>query len=194
MISPEQLRQFRLFRGMDEPQLQALAGVMRRRSFPVNTVLFRKGDPGGTMFLIVSGEVRIYLHDEQGNDITLRSLGAGQILGEYSTLDRKPRSASVSALTPLKTLALERADFLDLLREHPLVGIELMRGFAERIRYATSYLERLYEAVELLSNSDYDQALREIALSADEDEMQEVIAAFLALVRRIRERTGDAQK
>lgn len=186
MISAEQLRIFRLFRGMDEPQLQALASVMRRRTFPPETVLFRKGDPGGTMFLIVSGEVRIFLHDEQGNDITLRSLGAGQILGEYSTLDHKPRSASVSSLTLLETFVLERADFLDLLRERPLVGIELMRGFAERIRYATSYLERLYDAVELLSNNDYDQALREIALSADEDEMQEVITAFLALVRRAR--------
>lgn len=194
MISAEQLRLFRLFRGMDEPQLQALAGVMRRRSFPANAVLFHKGDPGGTMFLIVSGEVRIYLHDEQGNGITLRSLGAGQILGEYSTLDRKPRSASVSSLTPLETFALERADFLDLLRDRPLVGIELMRGFAERIRYATSYLERLYDAVELLSNHDYDQALREIAFSADEDEMQEVIATFLALVHRVRERTPGGEK
>jgi len=194
MITPEQLRLFRLFRGMDEPQLRALTSVMRRRNFPANTVLFRKGDPGGTMFLIVSGEVRIYLHDEQGNDITLRSLGEGQILGEYSTLDRKPRSASVSSLTTLETFALERADFLALLRERPLVGIELMRGFAERIRYATSYLERLYDAVELLSNNDYEQALHEIALSADEDEMQEVIAAFLALVRRVRDGAGSGQK
>lgn len=192
MISAEQLRIFRLFRGMDEPQLQALASVMSRRTFPADTVLFRKGDPGGMMFLIISGEVRIFLHDEQGNDITLRSLGAGQILGEYSTLDHKPRSASVSSLTPLETLVLERADFLDLLRERPLVGIELMRGFAERIRYATSYLERLYDAVELLSNNDYDQALREISLSADEDEMQEVITAFLAFVRRAR--AADAGK
>jgi CRP-like cAMP-binding protein len=176
---------------MDEPQLKALAGVMHRRTFPANTILFRKGDPGGTMFLIVSGKVRIFLHDEHGNDITLRSLGTGQILGEYSTLDRKPRSASVASLAPLETFALERADFLDLLNERPLVGIELMRGFAERIRYATSYLERLYDAVELLSNNDYDQALREIALSADEDEMQEVIAAFLALVRRARAADGE---
>lgn len=194
MISTEQLRLFRLFRGMDEPQLQALVGVMRRRSFPANTVLFRKGDPGGIMYLIISGEVRIYLHDEQGNDITLRSLGAGQILGEFSTLDRKPRSASVSALTTIETFALERADFLDLIRDRPLVGIELMRGFAERIRYATSYLERLYDAVELLSNNDYDQALREIALSADEDEMQDVIATFLMLVRRVQDHAGSGQK
>ena len=80
---------------------------------------------------------------------------------------------------------MQRADFLRLLHERPLVGIELMRGFAERIRYATSYLERLYDALELLSNSEYDQAIREMALSSDEDEMRELITTFLTLVHRV---------
>ena len=194
MIAPDQLRLFRVFKTMDEASLVALAGVMHRQSFPANTVLFRKGDPGGTMFLIVSGEVRVFLHDERGNEITLRPLGVGQILGEYSTLDHKPRSASVASLTPLDVLVLQRADFLNLLRERPLVGIELMRGFAERIRYATSYLERLYDAVELLSNNDYEQAIREMALSSSEDEIQELIATFLALVHQVQARAGDGQK
>jgi CRP-like cAMP-binding protein len=80
---------------------------------------------------------------------------------------------------------LQRADFLRLLHERPVVGIELMRSLAERIRYATVYLERLYDAVGLLSNSEYDQALRELALAGDDDEMQAVIAAFVTLVRRV---------
>lgn len=179
---------------MDAAAQQALAGAMRRRSFPANTVLFRKEDPGDAMMLIVSGQVRVFLHDDQGNEITLRTLGAGQILGEYSTLDRKPRSASAATLTALETLVLQRADFLNLLHERPLVGIELMRSIAERVRYATSYLERLNDAVELLSNSDYDQAIREMALSSDEDEMRDLIAAFLAMVHSVRARTADTQK
>ncbi|MEP7292092.1 MAG: cyclic nucleotide-binding domain-containing protein [Chloroflexota bacterium] len=193
MISSSDFQAFRLFRTVDAASLQALAGAMRRRSFPANTVLFRKGDPGDTMYLIVSGQVRVFLHDDQGNEITLRTLGAGQILGEYSTLDRKPRSASASALTPLDALVLQRADFLNLLRERPLVGIELMRSIAERVRYATSYLERLYDAVELLSNNAYDQAILEMALSSDEDEMRDLIAAFLAMVHSVRARSGDMQ-
>ncbi len=194
MNSPDQLRLFRIFRGMDQASLVALAAAMRPQAFPANTLLFRKGDPGGAMFLLLSGDVRVFLYDEQGNEITLRTLGAGQILGEYSTLDRKPRSASVASVTPLETLVLQRADFLRLLHDRPLVGIELMRGFAERIRYATSYLERLYDAVELLSNNDYEQAIREMALSSSEDEMHELIAAFLTLVRQVRAHDDSGEK
>ncbi len=59
-----------------------------------------------------------------------------------------------------------------------------MRGLAERIRYATSYLEQLYDVLELLANREYDAAIRELAISASEDEMQQLIAAFLTLARR----------
>ncbi len=138
------------------------------------------------MMLITAGQVRIFMNDDQGNEITFRTLGAGQILGEFSLLDRKNRSASAATIAPLEVLILQRADFLRLLQERPLVGIELMRGFAERIRYATSYLERLYDALELLSNREYDQAIREMALSSDEDEMRELITTFLTLVHRVR--------
>ena len=62
---------------------------MRRKSFATNTLLFRKGEPGEAMMLIMAGQVRIFMNDDQGNEITFRTLGAGQILGEFSLLDRK---------------------------------------------------------------------------------------------------------
>jgi CRP-like cAMP-binding protein len=142
----------------------------------------------------LAGEARVYLHDESGHEITLRTLRGGHILGEFSTLDRKPHAASVAALTDLDVLELNRRDFLNLLRERPLVGMELMRGFAERIRYATSYLERLHDAIELLANNEYDEAIREMALTADEDEMQELISSFLALVHHVQARGDDTKK
>lgn len=140
--------------------------------------------------LLTAGQVRIFMNDDQGNEITFRTLGAGQILGEFSLLDRKTRSASAATTMPLEVLILQRADFLRLLQERPLVGIELMRGFAERIRYATLYLERLYDALELLSNSEYEQAIREMALSADEDEMRELITTFLTMVHHVQARAS----
>ncbi|MCC6802519.1 MAG: cyclic nucleotide-binding domain-containing protein [Anaerolineae bacterium] len=186
MIDPDSLRRFSMFRTVDSGALSALAGAMQRRSYPANAVLFRKGDPGGTMMLIMAGQVRIVLNDEQDHPITLRTLGAGQVVGEFSLLDHKSRTASASAVTALDVLVLQRADFIRILHERPLVGVELMRSLAERIRYATSYLERLYDATELLSRSEYDEAIREMALSSDEDEMRELITTFLKLVHRLR--------
>lgn len=185
MIDPNSLRRFSMFRTVDSGALSALAGAMQRRSYPAGAVLFRKGDPGGTMMLIMAGQVRIFLNDEQDHPITLRMLGAGQVVGEFSLLDHKSRTASASAVTALDVLVLQRADFIRILHERPLVGVELMRSLAERIRYATSYLERLYDATELLTRSEYDMAIREMALSSDEDEMRELITTFLKLVHRL---------
>jgi CRP/FNR family cyclic AMP-dependent transcriptional regulator len=184
MSAGDELRRFTLFERLAAPELDALALLLRRRTFPTGTLLFRKGDPGETMLLIYGGEVRIFMHDEGGNEITFRRLGAGQIVGEFALLDGKPRSASAIVTASLETLILERDDFLRLIQQRPLVGVQLMRGLAERIRYATSYLERLYDVLELLTNREYDAAIRELAINANEDEMQQLIAAFLTLARR----------
>jgi CRP-like cAMP-binding protein len=193
MIKPEELRRFALFQNMSDADLQALSQPIQRKSYAANTLLFRKGEPGDTMMMILQGDVRIFLYDEHGNEITLRTLKAGQILGELAVLDRKSRLASATALTPLELLVLQRDDFLRLLRERPPVGIELMRNFAERVRYATHYLERLHDAVELLANNDYDQAIREMSLSSNEDEMRELITAFLAMVHQVRTRENEGK-
>lgn len=184
MSTGDELRRFALLEQLDTPELDALVALLHRRDFSVGTLLFNKGDPGETMLLICSGEVRIFMRDEDGNEITFRRLGAGQILGEFALLDGKPRSASAVVTTPLETLVLQRDDFLHLIQQRPLVGVQLMRGLAERIRYATSYLERLYDVLELLANREYDTAIRELAINANGDEMQQLIAAFLTLARR----------
>ena len=190
----ENLRRFTMLRTINAEDLAVLAATMIPRTYASGAILFRKGEPGDALLLILSGEARVYLHDESGHEITLRTLRGGHILGEFSTLDRKPHSASVAALTELDVLELNRHDFLNLLRERPLVGMELMRGFAERIRYATSYLERLHDAIELLTNNAYDEAIREMALTADEDELHELISSFLALVHHVQAREEDGKK
>lgn len=190
MIDPDLLRRFRLLRMMGAADLTALAQVMQPRTYSRNVTLFEQGDTGNAMMLILSGQIRIFLRDEAGSPVTLRFLGEGEVVGEFSLLDRKPRSASAAAVAPLNVLVLQRGDFLRVLTERPQVGVELMRSLAERVRYATRYLEHLYDALELLSNHAYDDALREIALTASDDEMQQCITAFLRLVHRVREETA----
>ena len=90
MIALDELRRFPLFKRLMPRRLRrAGGGCCAGRTFPARRVLFRKGDPGETMLLICAGQVRIFLRDEQGNEITFRTLGAGQIIGEFSLLDRQ---------------------------------------------------------------------------------------------------------
>src|SRR5579871_2941460 len=95
----DELRRFALFKTISTADLEALAHLMKRRQIARNSLIFRRGDPGEWMMLICAGEARIFLDDEQGNEITFRTIGTGQLLGEFSLLDRKNRSASAAANT-----------------------------------------------------------------------------------------------
>jgi CRP/FNR family transcriptional regulator/CRP/FNR family cyclic AMP-dependent transcriptional regulator len=188
MTIAEELKKFSLFKSVELSELEALASKMQQQSHPQGAVLFEKDQPGDAMYLIRSGRVRVFLRDSQGNEITFRHFGAGQIVGEFALIDDKPRSASAEAAEPLEVMILSRDNFLLLLRERPILGVEMMRSLAERVRYTTSYLEKLFSAINLLVNSEYEQAIKEMTISTDQDEIQNLINAFVQMVTTLRER------
>lgn len=188
MTIAEELKKFSLFKSVELNELEALASKMQQQSYPQSAVLFEKDQPGDAMYLIRSGRVRVFLRDPQGNEITFRHFGPGQIVGEFSLIDDKPRSASAEAAEPLEVMILSRDNFLLLLRERPILGVEMMRSLAERVRYTTSYLEKLFSAINLLVNSEYEQAIKEMSISTDQDEIQNLINAFVQMVTTLRER------
>lgn len=190
MTVAEELKSFALFRNVEVNDLEALGNLMKAQTLTPGETLFSKNDPGDAMFLIRRGRVRIFMRDDNGTEITFRNYGAGQLVGEFALIDEKPRSASAAAgEEEAEVLVLQRESFLFYLREHPMLGVEMMRSLAERVRYTTQYLEKLGKAVSALSNSDYEQALREMAISAgSENEIQTLIQTFLGMVKSVQDR------
>lgn len=187
MIGAE-LSAFLLFKGLETADLDQIAWAMQPRSLAKGDILFHQDEPGETMFLVRSGRLRIFIRDEQQHEITFRYYGPGEIVGEFALLDDKPRSASADAVEATQLMALSRLEFDKFLRERPIIGITMMRSLAERVRYTTTYLEKMLNAVELLSNQNYEQALREMAISSDESSIQGMIQAFVQMVGSVRER------
>lgn len=188
MTIAEELKKFPLFKSVELNELEALASMMQQQSYPQGAVLFEKDQPGDAMYLIRTGRIRVFLRDPQGNEITFRHFGPGQVVGEFALIDDKPRSASAEAAEPLEVMTLSREHFLALLRERPILGVEMMRSLAERVRYTTNYLEKLFSAINLLVNSEYEQAIKEMSITTDEDEIQNLINAFVQMVTKLRER------
>ncbi len=178
-----------VFRGVGPQDLEDLLGVMEKKTFRAGEVLFRQGSPGDCMYLILSGRVRIYIRDEQGNELTLRYYGENQVVGELSVLDAKPRSASASAAELLEVLTLERDEFLAFVRERPLVGITLMRNMAGRVRYTTTYLEKVMDWATKLAKGDYGRVLEDMSSTGDGSDIQALIATFLQMARSIKARS-----
>lgn len=189
MVIAAQLESSPLFKGVSSADREALIRVMERRSYLKGTVLFQKGAPGDSMYLILSGRVRIFTEDAQGDELTIRYLS--EIFGEFSVLDQRPRSASAEAADDLEVLILHRGDFLNFLHERPLVGLSMMRNLAERVRYTTTYLQKVMDASQQLLQGDYDQAVQEIPDSNTDAEIQSLLQSFIQMVRGVqsRERT-----
>lgn len=188
MTAVEELQQFQLFKGIDPLVLGTLIKAFQEKQYTAGEVLFERGDDGNAMYLVREGRIAVFIRDEQQTEIIFRHYGAGQVVGEFALLDSKPRSASAKAADSLRVWVLSRADFDKLLDERPIVGVELMRSLAERVRYTTDYLNRLHHAVELLMGSDYERALQEMMASAKDDDIQHLINAFVEMVHSIRQR------
>ncbi len=168
--------------------LEELVTVMEAKSYQGGEVLFKKGDAGDEMYFILSGRIRIFLPDEQGNELTFRYYGEGQVVGDFALLDGQPRSASAAAAGPLNALALNRHDFWAFLEARLSVGLAMMRSLTERIRYTQTYLERVMQAVESLAGGDYERVLQEFSASDADEEIEGLIAAFLQMVRSVKAR------
>lgn len=123
-----------IFAESDVDDLAALARCVQERSYEKGDVIYFENDPGDALFVIIEGTVRV---DHEGRHIV--DLGPRDSFGETSLLDHKPRPATTTALTPVRVLVLERADFMDLIADR----VELLRGI---FRALTKHLRSVLDA------------------------------------------------
>jgi CRP-like cAMP-binding protein len=137
------IRQVQLFRTLDEAQLQKVSRLLKERRYRKGEIIFHQDDPGGYLYIISAGRVRIYVAGPDGREVTLRIYGPESNFGELSVLDGQSRSASAAALDDVTTYVLYREDFLNLLRENFALVQHILAILAERVRYTTNYSEQL---------------------------------------------------
>jgi CRP-like cAMP-binding protein len=114
----------------------ALQAVARRRDYRRGTVLMREADRSDWVFVIRSGRVKVSVDTASGTEVVLAVRGPGALLGEFSALDREPRSATVTALEPVSGLIVPLAEFEAFLQAHGRVAYLLMRTVIGRLRDA----------------------------------------------------------
>jgi CRP-like cAMP-binding protein len=148
MLSPRpvlaSLAAIPFFGGLEPDALDRLAASMRSRRFRRGEVIFHIGDPGDALFVIVSGEVKISLPSETGDEAILATLRPGDVFGELALLDGAPRSASASALMPTETVVLPRDRFRELIATEAGVRDALLASIAGELRRLTTHVEELH--------------------------------------------------
>ncbi len=127
---------------LSEAEVKAMAQRAVTRTFPKNTIVVTEGDPTDTLYIVVSGRVKIYASDEKGKEVVLNHAGPGEYFGEL-VLDGGPRSASVVTLEPTRFLIVPKEDFRDFVKKSPGFALHLVHKLIRRVRTLTNDVKSL---------------------------------------------------
>jgi CRP/FNR family cyclic AMP-dependent transcriptional regulator len=127
---------------LDVTDLRDFAKHAVTRTIPKNTIVVSEGDETDSLYIIVSGKVKIYVSDEKGKEIVLNESGPGEYFGEM-VLDEGPRSASVMTLEPTQFLVVPKEDFRDFVLNSPEFALHLILKLIKRVRALTNDVKSL---------------------------------------------------
>src|SRR5882724_10204986 len=127
---------------LSEAELREIAKRAVTRTLPKNTVVVSEGDRTDSLYIIVSGKVKIYVSDEKGKEIVLNEAGPGEYFGEMM-LDEGPRSASVMTLEPTRFLVVPKEDFREFVAGSPEFSLHLICKLIRRVRALTNSVKSL---------------------------------------------------
>jgi CRP/FNR family cyclic AMP-dependent transcriptional regulator len=125
-----------------DPFVRELAALGRLRSYPKNTVFITEGDSSDSVFVVLSGRVKVFLSDTEGHEMILDTQGPGEYVGEMA-LDGKPRSASVMTLEPTSFAVVARDPIREAIRRDPDFALEMISKIIDRARLATNSIKDL---------------------------------------------------
>lgn len=134
------LKEIEIFEGLSVSELAAVASVAEEMDSAPGQEVIREGEPGETMYLIVSGEVSVLKEREEGQRIELDRIGAGDYFGEMALFEDEVRSATIRTEKPARLLVLHKQEFREIVREYPEIALQICRVLGRRIR-------RLHEKV-----------------------------------------------
>lgn len=137
MISIEYLRQQKLFQGLDPALLTQLGQNMRLIECPKRTVVLSKGAASQDLLLLLDGRLQVVNFAEDGKEVGISFIEAGDYFGELGIIDGEPRSAHVVSVLPSKIALLPKNMARQLLVNHPIVAERVMMRLCSIIRNST---------------------------------------------------------
>lgn len=139
----EMLKNVPLFSELDEEELSAVHRLITFHDVAKKNMVLQEGEAGNSLFIIISGAVKISFYAPDGREVVLSLLEAGAFFGEMALLDGAPRSANASTMEPSRLAQIRRDDFQRLLLQKPKVTLKLLTEIVARFRRTSQVLERI---------------------------------------------------
>jgi CRP/FNR family cyclic AMP-dependent transcriptional regulator len=138
----QSLARVHLFRRLTPQELEQLASEVDQVTYKSGEVIFNEQDQGDALYVVDSGAVRIWVHDEDVKPVTLAQLKDGDFFGELAVLDRGPRSTNATAITDASVHRLSSDDFQKFLMQHPDVAIDVICEIGARLRQTNALVSQ----------------------------------------------------
>jgi signal transduction histidine kinase len=158
------LKEIEVFRDTPEDILREIAEILTEHTIKKQEIIFRKGDEGHSMYIIVSGTVRVHVGDH-----VLTRLGKGRVFGEYALFDRESRSASITAEEETHLFELEQSDFTKLMApnihmvkgvvKHVVRRIREMNELERKLAHSYIKIQKQNEEIERQNHSIIEQKM-----------------------------------
>lgn len=129
-----------MFSKIEPSKLKLLAFTSERLTFQEDQIVFRQGEIGDSMYIIVDGTVDVIVDTPDGN-LTIANVGKNDFFGEIAILCDVPRTATIKATSELTTLKIAKDLFYRLATEFPQMALEVMRDMAQRLQQTTNDLQ-----------------------------------------------------
>ena len=143
MDDQELLRTVPIFSELTDSDISSLAKLSSRRRYPKDTVVFFENEEGDSFFMILEGRIKVTILGDDGREVILSMLGAGDFFGEMALLDNEPRSATAIAVEETELLSLNRTDFQTVLTDNRSITTALIKILTARLRRANHQISTL---------------------------------------------------
>jgi len=142
-MNPLILKQIPLFSELGDRDLEKIIQVASQKRYHKDNTILIEEEVGSTMFVILSGRVKISRISDDGREVILSILSDGDFFGEMSLLDGHTRSANVTSIDESELLVIRREEFLQMLKDFPQIAINLLKELAQRIRKRDEHIKSL---------------------------------------------------
>jgi len=129
------------FGGLPLDALETLVQRAHVRNFAKGDTIYRRGESGGSLMIVMSGRIKIANRTLDGREVVLNFLGPGDLNGEIAVLDGKERTADAIALEETKVLLLYARDVLPVLTASPQAMLEIAQMLCEKLRAVSAIVE-----------------------------------------------------
>jgi CRP/FNR family cyclic AMP-dependent transcriptional regulator len=138
------LKEVMLFKDIPEEDLEEISGLLEERKYDANVEIYEENSPGGSLYIIKKGKVKVIRKSDQGKEHGFAHLSEGDIFGELSFLQETPHTATIESVADCEVLVLDKQRFDGLAHTNPKVAYLITRN-----------LLLILEAIVRKMNADY---------------------------------------